>query len=48
MPDELEQIHRGLLEFERIESVSHEMRELIEEVWPELTHKLLSNVTSLP
>jgi hypothetical protein len=40
MPDELERIHKGLLEFERIESVSDEMRELIEEVWPELLHKL--------
>jgi hypothetical protein len=40
MPDELERIHKRLLEFERIESVSDEMRELIEEVWPELTHKL--------
>lgn len=40
MPEELERIHKGLLEFERIESVSDEMRELIEEVWPELLHKL--------
>ena len=45
MPDELERIHKGLLEFERIESVSDEMRELIEEVWPELTHKLPPNET---
>jgi hypothetical protein len=40
MPDELERMHRGLLEFERIECVSDEMRKLIEEVWPELAHKL--------
>jgi hypothetical protein len=40
MPDELERIRKGTLEFERIESVSDEMRELIEEVWPELAHKL--------
>jgi hypothetical protein len=46
LPDELDRIHKGLLEFERIESVSDEIRELIEEVWPELVHKLPPNKSS--
>ena len=29
-----------VLDFERIEAVSDEMRALIEELWPELVHKL--------
>jgi hypothetical protein len=29
-----------LLEFERIEGVSDSMRELIEDLWPELVHRL--------
>jgi hypothetical protein len=40
MPDEIERIHKDLLQFERIEAVSDPMRELIEELWPELVHKL--------
>jgi hypothetical protein len=40
MPDELERIHKEILEFERIEAVSDEMRQLIEQEWPELAHKL--------
>lgn len=39
-PEEQEQMHQELLEFERIEAVSDSMRELIEAVWPELVHKL--------
>jgi hypothetical protein len=31
---------KGLLEFERIEGVSDSMRELIEDLWPELVHRL--------
>ena len=40
LPDEIEQIHQELLEFEIIEAVSDPMRELIEDLWPELVHKL--------
>jgi hypothetical protein len=38
--DEIERIHKEVLEFEHIEAISDAMRELIEELWPELTHKL--------
>jgi hypothetical protein len=40
MPDEIERIHKEVLELERIEAVSDPMRELIEDLWPELVHKL--------
>ena len=40
MPDELERMHQEILGSGRMEAVSNEMRELIEEVWPELVHKL--------
>jgi hypothetical protein len=40
MPDEIERIHKEILEFERIEAISDPMRELIEDLWPELLHKL--------
>jgi hypothetical protein len=40
MPDEVERIHQELLEFETIESISDPMRALIEDLWPELVHKL--------
>ena len=39
MPDEIERIHKEVLEFERIEAISDPMRELIEELWPELVHQ---------
>jgi hypothetical protein len=42
MPDEIERIHKEVLSFERIEAVSDPMRELIEDLWPELVHKLPS------
>jgi hypothetical protein len=40
MPDEIERIHKEVLKFERIEAISDPMRELIEDLWPELMHKL--------
>ena len=40
MPDEIERIHKEVFEFERIEAISDPMRELIEDLWPELVHKL--------
>jgi hypothetical protein len=38
--DEIERIHTEVLEFEHIEAISDPMRELIEDLWPELVHKL--------
>jgi hypothetical protein len=40
MPDEIERIHKEILEFERIEAISEPMRELVEKLWPELVYKL--------
>jgi hypothetical protein len=40
MPDEIERIHKEVLEFERMEAISEPMRELIEDLRPELVHKL--------
>ena len=40
LPDEIERIHQEILEFEMIETVSDPMRQLIEDLWPELVHKL--------
>jgi hypothetical protein len=37
---DLERLHKELLEFERIDVVSDEMRALIEDEWPELAYKL--------
>jgi hypothetical protein len=37
---EIERIHKEVLEFERIEAISEPMRELIEDLWPELVSKL--------
>ena len=39
-PADLERVHKEIRGFERIEAVSDEMRTLIEELWPELVHKL--------
>jgi hypothetical protein len=39
LSDEIGRV-KGLLEFERIEGVSDSMRELIEDLWPELVHRL--------
>jgi hypothetical protein len=37
---DFEQLHAEILTFDCIEAVTDEMRELIEDVWPELVHKL--------
>jgi hypothetical protein len=37
---EIERIHKEALSFERIEAISDPMRELIEDLWPELEYKL--------
>jgi hypothetical protein len=39
MSDEIERINKEVLKFERIEAISDSMRELIEDLWPELVHK---------
>jgi len=38
--EEIERIHKEVLKFERIEATSDPMRELIEDLRPELVHKL--------
>ena len=37
---DLERLHKELLEYERIDFISDEMRAVIEDLWPELAHKL--------
>jgi hypothetical protein len=37
---DIERIHKEILEFKNIEAVSESMRELIEDLWPELVSKL--------
>ena len=37
---EFEQLHRELLQSDRIDAVTDDMRELIEDTWPELAHKV--------
>jgi hypothetical protein len=36
---EIERIHKEVLDFKRIEAISEPMRELIEDLWPELANK---------
>ena len=38
--EDFERLYKFLLETERLPEVSDEMRELIENEWPELVHKL--------
>jgi len=38
--EDFERLHKFLLETEGLSEVSDDMRELIEEEWPELAHKL--------
>jgi hypothetical protein len=38
--EDFERLHKFLLETESLSEVSHDMRELVEEEWPELAHKL--------
>jgi hypothetical protein len=37
---ELERLHKYMLEIEGIDHISDEMRAVVEELWPELVHKL--------
>jgi hypothetical protein len=38
--EDFEQLHEFLLETEDLSEVSDDMRELVEDEWPELVHKL--------
>jgi hypothetical protein len=40
MQDDLERLHKYMLEIEGIDHISDEMRAVVESEWPELTHKL--------
>jgi hypothetical protein len=41
--EDFERLHKFLLETESLSEVSDDMRELIEDEWPELLHKLPPN-----
>ena len=43
--EDFERLHKFLLETECLSEVSDDMRELVEEEWPELVHKLLPKVS---
>ena len=38
---DLERLHKYMLEIEGVDAISDEMRAVVEELWPELSHKLL-------
>jgi hypothetical protein len=38
--EDFERLHKFLLEMEDLSEVSDDIRELVEEEWPELVHKL--------
>jgi hypothetical protein len=40
MPAELQRLHRDLLDPSRLDVISDDMRRVVEELWPELVHKL--------
>ena len=40
LQEDFERLHKFLLEMEDISEVSDDIRELVEEEWPELVHKL--------
>jgi hypothetical protein len=40
MPADLKRLHKYMLEIEGIDHISDEMRAVVEELWPELAHKL--------
>jgi hypothetical protein len=37
---DLERLHKHMLDIEHIDHISDEMRAVVEELWPELAHKL--------
>jgi hypothetical protein len=40
MPADLKRLQQYMLEIEGIDHISDEMRAVVEELWPELAHKL--------
>jgi hypothetical protein len=40
MPPDLKRLHKYMLDVEHIGIISDEMRKVVEELWPELAHKL--------
>ena len=40
MPADLKRLHKYMQEIEGVDSISDEMRAVVEEEWPELAHKL--------
>jgi len=40
MPADLRRLHKYMLDIERIDHISDEMRAVVESEWPELAHKL--------
>jgi hypothetical protein len=40
MPADLKRLHKYMLDIEHIDHISDEMRAVVEDLWPELTHKL--------
>ena len=44
--EDFERLHKFLLETDGLSEVSDEMRELVEEEWPELVHKLPPKVST--
>jgi hypothetical protein len=43
--EDFERLHKFLLDTECLPEVSNDMRELVEEEWPELAHKLPPKVS---
>ena len=39
-PADLRRLHKYMLEIEKVSAISDEMRMVVEELWPELAHKL--------
>jgi hypothetical protein len=40
LPGDLVRLYRYMVEIEHIDHISDEMRAVVEELWPELVHKL--------
>jgi hypothetical protein len=40
MPADLKRLHKYVLDIEGVDAISDEMRAVVEELWPELAHKL--------
>jgi hypothetical protein len=40
MPADLKHLHKYMLDIERIDHISDELRAVVESEWPELAHKL--------